>query len=166
MIADAETLDAPEADSDGLRSYLMRLHQVDPVKVNGKVTQVIGLVIESIGPNCSLGDVCVIKSKEGEDVVLSEVVGFRDNRVLSMILGEATRVGPGSEIIATNRALSVNVGEELLGRVLDGLGRPLDAKGPLVTRKSDRFTVRRRTPSNAREFRSLWEPAFARSTPC
>jgi flagellum-specific ATP synthase len=93
---------------------------------------VIGLVLESIGPNCSLGDVCVIKSRDGGDVCYSEVVGFRDNRVLSMILGDATRIGPGSEIVATERALSIGVGEALLGRVLDGLGQPLDGKGPVV----------------------------------
>ncbi len=135
FIASPSTVGVSGEPSRVLRDYLTRLQQVDLVKVNGKVTQVIGLVIESIGPNCSLGDVCIIKSKEGEDVVLSEVVGFRDNRVLSMILGEATRVGPGSEIVATNRALSINVGEELLGRVLNGLGRPLDGKGPLVTQE-------------------------------
>ena len=95
----------PAEESTSFRSHLTRLHQVDLLKVNGKVKQVIGLVIESIGPNCSLGDVCVIKSKDGEDACMSEVVGFRDNRVLSMILGDATRVGPGSEIVATNKAL-------------------------------------------------------------
>jgi flagellum-specific ATP synthase len=115
--------------------FLMRLKHVDLLKVNGSVKQVIGLVIESSGPNCSLGDVCVIKSKDGQDLCLSEVVGFRDNRVLSMILGDAAKIGPGSEIVATDRALSANVGEELLGRVIDGLGRPIDGKGPIVTRE-------------------------------
>jgi flagellum-specific ATP synthase len=114
---------------------LNRLRHVDLLKVNGRVKQVIGLVIESLGPNCSLGDVCVIKSKDGEEVCLSEVVGFRDNRVLSMILGDATKVGPGSEIVATDRTVSVQVGDELLGRVIDGLGRPIDGKGPITTRE-------------------------------
>jgi flagellum-specific ATP synthase len=115
--------------------YFTRLKHLDLLKVNGSVKQVIGLVIESSGPNCSLGDVCVIKSKDGQDLCLSEVVGFRDNRVLSMILGDAAKIGPGSEIVATDRVLSANVGEELLGRVIDGLGRPIDAKGPIVTRE-------------------------------
>jgi flagellum-specific ATP synthase len=114
---------------------LNRLRHTDLLKVNGRVKQVIGLVIESLGPNCSLGDVCVIKSKDGEEVCLSEVVGFRDNRVLSMILGDATKVGPGSEIVATDRTVSVHVGDELLGRVIDGLGRPIDGKGPIITRE-------------------------------
>ena len=95
--------------------YLAKLRNLDLIKVNGRVTQVIGLVIESIGPNSSLGEVCVVKSKGGEDVCLSEVVGFRNNRVLSMVLGEANRVSPGSEIVATGKTLSVSVGDVLLG---------------------------------------------------
>jgi len=141
--------------TEGLDAYVSRLNQVDLLKVNGKVTQVIGLVIESVGPNCSLGDVCVIKSKDGEDVCLSEVVGFRDNRVLSMILGDAGRVGPGSEIVATDRALSVNVGMELLGRVLDGLGRPLDGKGPVITEEVRSIY---NTPPNPLERRRITVP--------
>jgi len=123
-------LHAPGGMCDAL---LSQLDHVELLRVNGKVTQVIGLVLESIGPNCLLGDVCVIKSRSGGDVCLSEVVGFRDNRVLSMILGDATRIGPGNEIVATDRTLSVAVGKELLGRVLDGLGKPLDGGGPIVT---------------------------------
>jgi flagellum-specific ATP synthase len=119
--------------SGTLEAYLTRLEQVDFLRVNGKVEQVIGLVIQSIGPNCALGDVCMIKSREGHDLCLSEVVGFRSNRVLSMILGDASRIGPGSEIVATGRSLSINVGKELLGRVIDGLGRPMDGKGSIVT---------------------------------
>lgn len=132
--AAARVVGARGPEQDGARageSYLARLRHVDLVKVNGKVTQVIGLVLESIGPNCTLGDVCIIKSRDGEEVCLSEVVGFRDNRVLSMILGDATRVGPGSEIVATGRPLSVRVGPGMLGRVIDGLGRPMDGKGSL-----------------------------------
>ena len=122
-------------DQSALSDYMTRLRHIDLLKVNGSVKQVIGLVIESLGPNCALGDVCMIKSRDGQDSCLSEVVGFRDNRVLSMILGDAARVGPGSEIVATDRALSAHVGEELLGRVIDGLGNPIDGKGPVVTRE-------------------------------
>jgi flagellum-specific ATP synthase len=140
----------PTADS-----YLSRLRHVDLVKVNGKVTQVIGLVLESVGPNCALGDVCIIKSRDGEEVCLSEVVGFRDNRVLSMILGDATRVGPGSEIVATGRTLSVNVGQGMLGRVIDGLGRPMDSKGPLQTGETRSIY---NTPPNPLERRRITRP--------
>ena len=135
MSAVLETVETEDVHtpSGTLEAYLTRLDQVDLLRVNGKVEQVIGLVIQSIGPNCALGDVCMIKSREGHDLCLSEVVGFRSNRVLSMILGDASRIGPGSEIVATGRSLSINVGKELLGRVIDGLGRPMDGKGPIVT---------------------------------
>ncbi len=126
---------AEERSHSSFADYVTRLRHVDLLKVNGSVKQVIGLVIESAGPNCSLGDLCMIKSRDGQDLCQSEVVGFRDNRVLSMILGDAARVGPGSEIVATDRALSTNVGEELLGRVIDGLGNPIDGKGPIVTKE-------------------------------
>jgi len=139
----------------GIDSYVSRLRQVDLLKVNGRVTQVIGLVIESIGPNSSLGEVCTVKSRSGEDVCLSEVVGFKDNRVLSMVLGEAGMVSPGSEIVATGRSLSINVGQALLGRVIDGLGRPLDRKGPI-----DAHELRsiHNAPPNPLDRRRITEP--------
>ncbi|HCV44137.1 MAG TPA: flagellar protein export ATPase FliI [Bacteroidetes bacterium] len=118
---------------DGIAASLARLRNVDLLKVNGRITQVIGLVLESTGPSSSLGEVCVIKSKDGEDLCLSEVVGFRNNRVLSMVLGDAEKISPGSEIVATGQTLSVSVGDALLGRVIDGLGRPLDGKGEIET---------------------------------
>jgi flagellum-specific ATP synthase len=117
-----EGLCAPRID------YLSRLRHLDLLKVNGSVKQVIGLVIESVGPNCALGDVCVIKSKDGQDLCLSKCQ-VRDNRVLSMILGDAARVRSGGEIVATDHVLSAPVGEELLGRVLDGLGHLSTARG-------------------------------------
>ncbi|MBI3788638.1 MAG: EscN/YscN/HrcN family type III secretion system ATPase, partial [Ignavibacteriales bacterium] len=138
-----------------LDSYLTRLKHVDLLKVNGRVTQVIGLVIESIGPNSSLGEVCVVKSKEGEDSCLSEVVGFRDNRVLSMVLGDASKVSPGSEIVATGRSLSIQVGEGLLGRVIDGLGQPIDGKG-LIPAKEVRSIYS--PPPNPLERRRITDP--------
>jgi flagellum-specific ATP synthase len=116
--------------------YFAQLKNIDLLKVNGRVTQVIGLVIESVGPHCSLGEVCMVKSKNRTEVCYSEVVGFRDNRVLSMVLGDAMNVSPGSEIVATGHAMSVSVGDVLLGRVIDGLGRPLDGKGPIQTDES------------------------------
>lgn len=123
---------------DRFTHYFTRLHNADLVKVNGRVSQVIGLVIESTGPNCFLGEVCKVKARNGEDLCLAEVVGFRGNRVLSMVLGDAGRVSPGSEIVATGHALSATVSNRLLGRVVDGLGNPMDGKGPIdsVERRS------------------------------
>jgi flagellum-specific ATP synthase len=130
-LVDADVAERPRF-ADNFGSYLGKLRHIDLLKVNGRVTQVIGLVIESIGPNCSLGEVCMVKSKGGDTVCVSEVVGFRNNRVLSMVLGDAGSVSPGSEIVATSRVLSASVGNGLLGRVLDGLGKPIDGRGPII----------------------------------
>lgn len=106
--------------------YSEALQHLDPVKVNGKVTQIIGLTVESEGPDAGIGDVCTIHPLKGGEPILAEVVGFRDNRVLLMPLGDLHSVGPGCEVVTTGRPLTVQVGSELLGKVLDGLGRPLD----------------------------------------
>lgn len=111
--------------------YIDTLDRLELVKVNGRVSEVIGLVIESVGPTSSLGDVCSIKSRDGEELCMSEVVGFRSNRVLSMVLGSLSSIGPGSEIVASGKSFSIGVGMNLLGRVLDGLGRPMDGRGPV-----------------------------------
>jgi flagellum-specific ATP synthase len=127
---------APAAEPvfrNGMESAMARVRDADLLMVNGRITQVIGLVVESTGPTSSLGEVCVIKSRTGDELCLSEVVGFRDSRVLSMVLGEAERISPGSEIVATGRPLSIKVSDALLGRVIDGLGRPLDGKGMVET---------------------------------
>ncbi len=112
-----------------VRKYFDRLENFDLIKVNGRVTQVIGIVIESIGPSASLGEVCTIKSKNDETICLAEVVGFKNNLVLSMTLGDINKISPGSEIVATGKTFSIPVGKKLLGRVIDGLGHPIDGKG-------------------------------------
>ncbi|MFC5472015.1 flagellar protein export ATPase FliI [Cohnella suwonensis] len=109
--------------------YSEALDRMDPVRVNGKVIQIIGLTVESEGPDASIGDVCEIYPNKGGKPVLAEVVGFRNNRVLLMPLGELHSVGPGCDVVATGGPLNVKVGSELLGKVLDGLGNPLDGTG-------------------------------------
>ena len=99
-------------------------------RVNGRVSQVIGLVIESDGPTAAIGEICRMEH-EGRAVGLAEVVGFRGEKTLLMPLGEMERIRPGLEVVATGRPLKVNVGAGLLGRIVDGLGNPLDNKGPL-----------------------------------
>jgi len=104
------------------------------LNMKGKVTRVIGLVIESEGPKARIGEVCILQNKYKEEVCKTEIVGFKENnRILSMVLGELKEISPGMEIIATGEGLSVNVGNGLLGRVLDGLGNPIDANGKLFT---------------------------------
>lgn len=105
--------------------YLADIHSNQLIRHNGKVNQVIGVVIESHGPAMSVGETCEIRHKRIEPVI-AEVVGFRDNKVLLMPLGELGGIGAGAEVKALNRPLSVALSPQLLGRVLDGLGRPID----------------------------------------
>ena len=103
------------------------------VENRGRVVQLIGLVIESQGPMAAVGEVCRIESPRRDEVTLAEVVGFRNEHVLLMPLGPLNGIHPGCEVIATGRPLEVPVGETLLGRVVNGLGEPIDGKGPLAT---------------------------------
>lgn len=106
--------------------YIEQLSQIDPIRVNGKVTQVIGLTVESEGPDASIGDVCYIYPFKSDRPLKAEVVGFKNNKVILMPLGELHSIGPGCDVVGTGKPLTVQVGHELLGKVLDGLGQPLD----------------------------------------
>ncbi len=119
-----------------LGKYWDALDYLETIKLNGKVTEVIGLIIESHGPGANLGELCYLYSARLNRYIQAEVVGFKGNKVLLMPLGEMEGIGPGCEVNATGHALSVQVGEELLGRVLDGLGNPIDAHGALQTKLS------------------------------
>jgi flagellum-specific ATP synthase len=102
-----------------------------PIKVYGKVTRVIGLVIEGYGPSTSIGDLCDIYSQNNKRSIKAEVVGFKDNKILLMPLGELRGIKPGDKIIKRENKPNIKTGEGLLGRVIDGLGEPIDHKGPL-----------------------------------
>lgn len=113
-----------------MQNLRSRIEATVPVVRMGEVVQVTGLVIESIGPNVSLGDICEISSPRLSGLQ-AEVVGFRDHRVLLMPLGEMQDIHAGCEVAATGRAAGINVSEALIGRIIDGIGRPIDGKGPL-----------------------------------
>ncbi|QUH20839.1 flagellar protein export ATPase FliI [Alkaliphilus sp. B6464] len=119
-----------------LEKYENRLLKLDLIKYTGYVSQVIGLTIESIGPAVKLGEICRIYTLKGTEPILAEVVGFKEKKVLLMPLGEMEGIGPGSKVEALGTTMEVNVGESLLGRVLDGLGNPIDGKGPLDSCKT------------------------------
>ncbi len=107
------------------------VQQVEPIVVQGKVTEVVGLLIESTGPPASVGDVCIIYDRLDREAGRAEVVGFRSERTLLMPLGTVQGITPGYTVITTKRPLMVPTGDGLLGRILDGIGRPMDNKGPL-----------------------------------
>jgi len=115
-------------------NWLEKLEQLSPVQLIqpvGKVSQIVGLVIEAAVPGATLGELCEISTVDG-GVIRAEVVGFQGDKVLLMPLDELTGLAPGSRVSLVHRPLSVAVGDELLGRVLDGLGNPLDGKGPIA----------------------------------
>lgn len=110
--------------------YLRAVESVNPVRLHGKVTQVVGLVIEGYCPDTSVGAICEIRPKDGAPIP-AEVVGFRDNKTLLMPLGDLRGVGLDSLIAVRRDKATLKVGPGLLGRVIDGLGNPIDDKGPL-----------------------------------
>ncbi len=101
------------------------------IKKLGRVSQVVGLTIESIGPDVSLGHTCLIRANKHAEPILAEVVGFKNNHILLMPVGEMHGVGPGSIVEACEKPIMMNMSEGLLGRVLNGMGEPIDGLGPI-----------------------------------
>ena len=120
------------ASQERLSHLLARTRRARTSESRGRVVQLVGLVIESAGPRAAVGEVCRLESDCREGSVLAEVVGFRDNHLLLMPLGEVHGLHPGSEVVALGGPLQVPVSSALQGRVIDGLGQPLDDKGPIL----------------------------------
>ncbi|MCD4828107.1 MAG: flagellar protein export ATPase FliI [Candidatus Cloacimonetes bacterium] len=114
--------------------YETILERVNPIRQNGTVSQVIGLIVESHGPTASIGDICYIHSRDGTNHV-AEVVGFKKGKTLLMPLKELYGIAPGNQVSTFCEPFSVGVGDELIGRVLDGLGNPIDGLGQLKLRE-------------------------------
>jgi flagellum-specific ATP synthase len=110
------------------------LQQTTPYALTGRVQEMVGLVITSRGPESAVGRICEIEMPPPEEPITAEVVGFRQGEVLLMPQGQVRGVRPHARVVLQAQEAMVQVGETLLGRVLDGLGRPLDDKGPLNTR--------------------------------
>jgi flagellum-specific ATP synthase len=117
--------------SSRLSQLVGRTRQACVLETRGRVEQLIGLVIESQGPPAALGELCRIESLRNDGATLAEVVGFRNHNLLLMPLGEVHGIHPGSEVTATGAPLRVPVGQALVGRVIDGLGRPMDGRGAI-----------------------------------
>ncbi|SDZ74192.1 type III secretion system ATPase, FliI/YscN [Desulfuromusa kysingii] len=111
-----------------MKSLVERVKAVNPLKVSGKVIQIVGLVVEGYCPNATVGTLCQLIPQGSGEPVPAEVVGFRDSRALLMPLGELRGLGPGSLIQVVRDSASIPVGDHLLGRVLDALGQPLDER--------------------------------------
>jgi len=111
--------------------YQSALHKTY-IKRLGRVSQVVGLTIESVGPDVSIGDLCQIRANKHSEPIRAEVVGFKDSHILLMPLGNMGGIGPGSIVEAMDEPLSIRISDALLGRVLNGLGLPMDGKGDLT----------------------------------
>jgi len=112
--------------SASLAPYLARLESCSAVRWQGRVTQVVGSLVESDGPFCSVGEICHIRDSRGR-LLPGEIVGFRGSTVLSMPLDVARGVRRGDRLITWGEHATLRVSDEMLGRVLDGCGRPLDS---------------------------------------
>ncbi len=104
---------------------------LNTIRVRGKVTKIVGLVVEGYCPEASVGTLCELTPLDGSSVVHAEVVGFRENRALLMPLGELRGLGPGSLIKVCQSSATVGVGDNLLGRVIDAMENPID-DGPAI----------------------------------
>lgn len=119
-----------------IKKYINKVNEKRFIKYTGKITKVTGLTIESDGPIASIGELCYIYPYHETEPILAEVVGFKEGKILLMPLGEMEGIASGSTVVASGKTLRVNVGEELIGRVLDGLGNPIDGKGSINTKKT------------------------------
>ncbi|MBW2066585.1 MAG: FliI/YscN family ATPase, partial [Deltaproteobacteria bacterium] len=119
----------------GWNRYLESLRTCRPIRLEGRVVKVAGIVAEGHGPGLGIGSLCAIESSEGSDLQ-AEVIGFKDKRVILMPFGETRGIKPGSRIIDITHRPMIKVGDEYLGRVIDGLGRPIDGKGDIAGSKA------------------------------
>lgn len=118
---------------DDFDKLIGSLDELQLTTVNGRITETVGMLIKAIVPQVKIGELCLVK-REGMEPLRCEVVGFTREEVFLSPLGEMTGVGPSSEVIPTHLPLHIKVGPNLLGRVLNGMGEPLDeaVKGPLI----------------------------------
>jgi flagellum-specific ATP synthase len=113
-----------------LEKYLQYIDDYEPIKQHGRITQAVGLTTESYGPPGSIGELCYIDTPDAR--IRAEIVGFRDQSTVLMPLGEMREVRPGCQVIASGDVFKVRVGPGLMGRVLNGLGDPIDDLGPIL----------------------------------
>ncbi len=115
-----------------IRDFENVVGNLNLVKQMGHVSDVIGIIIESIGPHASIGEFCNIRTRDRGRVIPCEVVGFRGEKTLLMAFGDMQGISPGCEVEASGRPLSVMISDDIIGRVIDGLGNPIDGKGPIA----------------------------------
>lgn len=115
-----------------LSEYQARMPTSSTMVVEGKITRMVGMTLEALGCQAAVGVRCEVENQNGESIE-AEVVGFNGDRLYLMPTGRIQGIQPNARVIPSNKIYEVPVGDNLLGRVLDGTGRPLDSKGPLST---------------------------------
>ncbi len=126
-------------------SYFKKLDDAETIVRSGKIEKIVGMVIESTGPNADIGTVCRIKNPRRDAYIRAEVVGFRDNRVLLMPYEELDGIVKGSIVESMGDVLRIPVGNGIIGRVLDGFGNPIDGGAPI---ECDEYYPVSNRPSN------------------
>ena len=111
--------------------YLDIIQNTRTIKEVGRITEIIGLTIESDGPKSSIGDLCYIYNEFNQTPTMAEVVGFKRDRILLMPLASPDGIRPGAFVVNSGGAMKIGVGNQLIGRVLDGLGNPIDNLGEI-----------------------------------
>jgi flagellum-specific ATP synthase len=134
--------------------YARALEDMCLAPIRAKIVQVIGLVMETSGLSASMGEICAVFDGQRQ-IGQAEVVGFRRQATLLMALGQLQGLRPGMEVMATGRAFSVKVGQPLLGRVLNGLGEPIDGRGQMLLSEDGSVNA---DPPNPLERRRIAEP--------
>ncbi len=118
--------------------YSKAVHACKPIQLEGKIVKAAGIVAEANGPGLGVGSLCAIKNPDGPDIT-AEVIGFKGQRVIIMPFGEMRGIKPGSRIVDISKRPTAHVGESYLGRVIDGLGHPMDKKG--FIRAEDEYSI-------------------------
>jgi len=129
--------------SINLRKYIPVVQETRTIRCQGSVSEVVGLTIEAKGINGRVGELCHIVPESGA-MIPGEIVGFRDSCTLLMPLGEMQGIRTGSRVLARGRQIRIPVGSELLGRVINGLGQPIDDKGPVLV--GEHYPILRESP--------------------
>jgi flagellum-specific ATP synthase len=130
----------------------------NPVQLIGRVTKVVGLVLESDGPSAPIGEICYLRDSNGKIFNQCEIVGFKEgNKILSMVLGGLENIAPGTEIISTRKPFQVKLSKHLLGRVIDGLGNPIDELNPFPIEEKRSIYAK---PPNPLKRKVISEPLY------
>ena len=119
---------------DVLSKYKLIVNRTEPIRKSGKVMRVLGNVIFSQGPpDSKIGEIMEIERQDGKGYLQCEIIGFEGHKYTLMPLGEVSGIFPKAFVFSSGKKLTIHVGKELLGRVMNGAGRPIDGKGIIVT---------------------------------